>query len=285
MGSSGGSSKGSSTVRYAPYIETEHKAFLTQTNAYVDLLINDSPYADFTELDVDDGFFGVGYTLTSFPALYDLYGKFMAGLDVEALWRQVYNATVGGPEVNDMVSAESALLDDEIEETSLPRFQLGMRNVNAVHTSSFVIGKALIESAKIKQLAKTDSELRYKMVSVAADRWKTHLAWNESVTKFYPELLKLFVSAKMDIDVHNYELKKQNALWPFTVLDFHKANLGALQGAISTASGSGSSTTQKAIGGALSGAGMGFALASGTAVGGPMGALAGGVIGLASGLF
>jgi len=282
MGSSGGGGGGgTSTVRYAPYIETEHKAFLTQTNAYVDLLIDDSPYADFTDLDVDDGFFGVGYTLTSFPALYDLYGKFMAGLDVEALWRQVYNATVEGPEVNDMVSAESALLDDEIEETSLPRFQLGMRNVNAVHTSSFVIGKALIESAKIKQLAKTDSELRYKMVSVAADRWKTHLAWNESVTKFYPELLKLFVSAKMDVDVHNYELKSKNALWPFTVLDFHKANLGALQGAVSTASGIGSSTTQKAIGGALSGAGMGFAVTGGN----PLGAVAGGVLGLASGLF
>jgi hypothetical protein len=281
MGSSGGSSKGSSTVRYAPYIETEHRLFLAHTKAYVSLLINKSPYAGFTELDVDDGFFGVGYTLTSFPALYDLYGKFMAGLDVEALWRQVYNATVEGPEVNDMVSAESALLDDEIEETSLPRFQLGMRNVNAVHTSSFVIGKALIESAKVKQLAKTDSELRYKMVSVAADRWKTHLAWNESVTKFYPELLKLFVSAKMDVDSHNYELKAKNALWPFTVLDFHKANLGALQGAVSTASGSGSSTTQKAIGGALSGAGMGFAVTGGN----PLGALAGGVLGLASGLF
>ncbi len=280
MGSSGGSSSGgTSTVRYAPYIETEHKAFLTQTNAYVDLLIDDSPYADFTDLDVDDGFFGVGYTLTSFPALYDLYGKFMAGLDVEALWRQVYTATVEGSEVNDMVSAESALLDDEIEETSLPRFQLGMRNVNAVHTSSFVIGKALIESAKVKQLAKTDSELRYKMVSVAADRWKTHLAWNESVTKFYPELLKLFVSAKMDVDNHNYEFKKQDALWPFTILDFHKANLGALQGAVSTASGSGTSKTQSAIGGALSGAGMGFA------IGGWAGAAVGGVLGLASGLF
>lgn len=279
MGSSGGSSKGSSTIRYAPYVETAHRLFLAQTKAYVASLLNKSPYAGFTELDVDDGFFGVGYTLTSFPALYDVYGKFMAGLDVEALWRQVYNATVGGPEVNDMVSAESALLDDEIEETSLPRFQLGMRNVNAVHTSSFVIGKALIESAKVKQLAKTDSELRYKMVSVAADRWKTHLAWNESVTKFYPELLKLFVSAKMDVDSHNYEFKAKNALWPFTVLDFHKANLGALQGAVSTATGSGSSTTQKAIGGALSGAGMGYML------GGPIGAVAGGVIGLASGLF
>ena len=284
MGSSGGShstSAQASIIRYAPYVETRHKDFLLSVYNYRVATANDDPFEGYVDVEVENAFFGSGYTISNFPALYDMYGKFMAGLDVEALWRQVYNATVEGPEVNDMVSAESALLDDEIEETSLPRFQLGMRNVNAVHTSSFVIGKALIESAKVKQLAKTDSELRYKMVSVAADRWKTHLAWNESVTKFYPELLKLFVSAKMDVDNHNYEFKKQDALWPFTILDFHKANLGALQGAVSTASGSGSSTTQKAIGGALSGAGMGFAVTGGN----PLGALAGGVLGLASGLF
>lgn len=279
MGSSGGSKSGSSTIRYAPYVESAHRAFLTRTNTYVSSLINASPYADFTELDVDDGFFGVGYTLASFPALYDVFGKFMAGLDVEALWRQIYNATVGGSEVQDLVIAERDLLDDDIEETTLPRFQLGMRNVNAVQTSSFVIGKSLIEAAKIKQLAKTDAEFRYKLIPVAAERWKAHLGWNESTVKLYAELLKLFVAAKMDMDNHNFELLQKDVLWPFTVLDFQKANLGALQGAVSTATGGGSSTTQKHIGGALSGAGMGFV------VGGLPGAAVGGALGLASSFF
>lgn len=279
MGSSGGSKSGSSTIRYAPYVELAHKAFLNRTDTYVSSLIDASPYADFTELDVDDGFFGVGYTLASFPALYDVFGKFMSGLDVEALWRQIYNATVDGSEVQNLVIAERDLLDDDIEETTLPRFQLGMRNVNAVQTSSFVIGKSLIEAAKIKQLAKTDAEFRYKLIPVAAERWKTHLGWNESTVKLYAELLKLFVSAKMDVDNHNFELLQKDVLWPFTVLDFQKANLGALQGAVSTATSGGSSTTQKAIGGALGGAGMGFV------VGGLPGAAVGGVLGLASSFF
>jgi len=280
MGSSGGGGGGTSTVRYAPYVESAHKTFLDRTTTYVTALIDDSPYADYEPIEVDDGFFGVGYTLTSFPSLYDLYGKFMAGLDVEALWRQIFNSTVNGSEVSTLIAKESDLLDDEIEETSLPRFQLGMRTVNAVHTSSFVIGKALIESAKVKQLAKTDAELRYKLIPVAAERWKTHLGWNQEVSKFYAEMLKLFVSAKMDVTGHNYEILAKDKLWPFTVLDFQKANIGALQGAVTTASGSGASTTQKVIGGALSGAGLGMAAGLG-----PAGAIGGAVVGGLLGLF
>jgi len=33
---------------------------------------------------------------------------------------------------------------------------------------------------------------------------------------------------------HNYEILAKDKLWPFTVLDFQKANIGALQGAVTT---------------------------------------------------
>ena len=51
----------------------------------------------------------------------------MAGLDIEALWTQEYNDTINSPVVSNLIAAEGALIDDEIETTSLPRLQTGMR--------------------------------------------------------------------------------------------------------------------------------------------------------------
>ena len=89
--------------------------------------------------------------------------------------------------------------------------------------------------------------------------------------------MKLYFTAAMDLDNHNMEVSTKNKLWPFTVLEYNRAALGALQGAMNTNTDvGGASKTQKAIGGALAGA------AGGYMVGGPWGAAIGGVLGAAS---
>jgi len=45
-----------------------------------------------------------------------------------------------------------------------------------VLSSSFVIGKAMLETARTKALSKYDAELRHAMLPVAAARWQTHLS-------------------------------------------------------------------------------------------------------------
>jgi len=142
-----------------------------------------------------------------------------------------------------------------------------------------VVGKAMIEDTKVKLIEKFSAELKYRMIPVAVDRWKTHLEWNKNVVMTYAEIMKLFFSAKMDVDDYNYSMLVKHDLWPFTVLDYERACLGALQGATTTNKDvAGSSRAQKAIGGALSGAAMG------AQVGGGYGAIVGGVLGLAAGL-
>jgi len=191
----------------------------------------------------------------------------------------MYDSTLDNSIISDQVSAESDLLDDEINEKILPTFQTGARDINSVMSSSFIIGKSIIKSAKVKSLAKFDSELRYKLIPVAQARFDKHLQWNEAVIINYMNMIKTFYIVKSDIDEYNYRMAAKNLLWPFTVLDFHKANLGAMQGAINTSGKDNISSTQKVLGGALSGA------ATGAMVGGPTGALAGGVLGGLAGLF
>lgn len=278
--SSGSSSSGTSTVRYAPYIEEHHSAFLDNVATYRASLIGSSPYASYTDVEVDDAFFGTGYLISSYPSLYDMYGKFMAGLDIETLWDEILDSTLDSTTTKALVSAEADLLDDDIQANVMPKLQLGMRDINAVMTSSYVIGASLIQDTRVKQVAKFSADLKYRLLPVAAERWKDHLQWNLNVVSTYCQIMKLYYSVIQDVDEKNYSMAAKDALWPFTILEYERIAIAALQGAMNTQNDvAGASKATKAIGGALTGA------AAGAMVGGAPGAAVGGLLGLAGGLF
>ena len=177
------SSTGDSVLRYAPYIEAKHETFLNNSQAFGVTARANNPYTNYTDLDYDDAFFGAGYTISSFPSLYDMFGKFMAGLDIETLWDQVLYDVQNSTTIQNSVIAHRALLSDDIEQVALPRFQEGLRDANAVMSSSFVVGKIVIESARTKKLAEFDANLRYKLIPVAAEVFSKHLAWNSGMIK------------------------------------------------------------------------------------------------------
>ena len=265
------------TQRYAPYIEEHHVEFLDIVADRRDAVIDNSPFVDYEDIDIEAAFFGTGYLISDFPSLYDMYGKFIAGLDVCALHAQIFEDTVNAPEVHNLVAAEAALMNDDLDTNILSRFKTGMRDIGSVTSSSFVIGKAIILDGRGKSLDKFSAELKYRLIPVATDRWKAHLGWNKDVVMTYAEIMKLYYSAKMDTTDFNYSMGAKDKLWPFTVLSYNRAALGALQGATTTTSDvAGASTTQKAISGALSGAAMGaMSFPANPVVGAGVGALLG----------
>ena len=254
-------------VRYAPYIESQHQTFLSLMASYRNATVGSSPFSAYVNIEVEDAFFGSGYSISNFPSLYDMYGKFMAGLDVEALYDEIFEDATNSPVVSDLVAAEGSLMDDDIAANSIPRMTAGMRDINSVMSSSFVIGKAAIEDTRTKALSKFSAELKYRLIPVATQRWTSHLDWNKMVVSMYSEVMKLYYSAKTDVDEFNYAMAAKDVLWPFTVLDFERAALGALQGAVSTKTDvAGASTASKVLSGALSGAAMGATI--GQSIGG-----------------
>lgn len=302
-GSSGSSGGGKTEIRYADYVEDHHHEFLNEIEELRDAeiaLYNDgnSPFSAYTDIPVDVAFFGTGYLISNFPSLYDMFGKLMAGLDIDALYTQIFADTVNSAEVANLISAEAALLDDDIETNSLPRLQAGLRDVNAVVSSSFVVAKGIIEDARVKSIERFSADLKYRLIPIAQARWNTHMEWNKGVVGVYSELIKFYFSAKTDVDEVNYSMAVKHRLWPFTVMDFERAALGALQGAINQkAEVAGASRAAKALSGALTGAAMGGMVGSSISAGtggttmsmgqstyGATGAVVGAVLGAAAAL-
>lgn len=67
--------------------------------------------------------------------------------------------------LNADIQSFSDIYDDNIETNVLPKFRAGLRNVNAVHSSAFVIGEALIWAFRDRDVAKYASGLRLDMHS------------------------------------------------------------------------------------------------------------------------
>lgn len=280
---------GKQEIRYAPHIEQAHKRILDQSGGVVPTrsifnvlndLFDDSSYKDYEYYDIDDAFFGRvpgnperTYEMRNFPSLYDMFGKFMAGLDVHVLWADVYEDVIHGPEIAAAVSAQSELLDNEVRTKILPSFLAGMRDINAIQSTTFVIGKAIIADAQVRSLNDFQSRIRLSAIELSGQLWRSHLDWSKNVIAIYLEMIKLYYATRIDVDHKQLEYKTKDKLWNMDLFDEPRAMLGALNGASAAQMKNRPSQAQSAIAGALSGAAMGSAIYPG--VGTAVGAVAG----------
>lgn len=229
------SSSGDTTVekRYSPYIETQHAEFLSITATRRDVIISDSPFADYSPIEINEAFFGLGYLISSFPSLYDMFGKHMAGLDIDSLWNSIFEKTVGDPNIDVTILEDMKLIDDEMVKGELADYQLKMRDLNAVATSSFVVGKAVTEDKRIKYLASISLEAKVALLDSAGKAYATRLNWEKTEVTVYARTMKAyFMFAAMMTNV-NTNFASRELLWPFTVLSFEGVALGTLQGTAS----------------------------------------------------
>ena len=124
-GGDGGDSE--TTVRYAGYVEAHHSTFLDIVATRRDAALDDSPFTGYTDIEYADSFFGAGFTIASFPSLYDMFGKFMAGLDIEVLFTQILDDSINNTAIDKRVSAHAMTLEDDIIESANPRLVTGLR--------------------------------------------------------------------------------------------------------------------------------------------------------------
>lgn len=289
MGKSGGG--GDTTVHFAPYLEYAHQNMLNNAGsvwlsssiaAEINALFDASPYDPTDTVSADDGFLGTGYTIEQYPSLFDMYGKFMAGLDIEVLWTQLYNASVSGTEISDAIAAQSDILQDEIDTKVLPNLLAGYRDIGAVISTAFTTSKALVVAAKVKTLADSESKLRLHMFDMAQARTQDHLNWNKSVIQMYADMMKLYYSAKFDDEARKMEWEVKDTLWNVSLFDYARAFLGAINGAPAAKNELQPSQATKAVSMAMAGAGAGAQISSSLGYSGGSGAAIGGVLGLAA---
>jgi hypothetical protein len=291
-GGAGGGSAPAGTVAYPDYMQTAHNDWLnhtaadTMTYSVVDLMNSAmsgaSPYSGFTTVDVDAVFLAPYKTVSNYIGPYDRLADFSC-FDVEAKYNEYI--TDDNARITAVVTAESDLLDDEINSKILPRFQAGMLDVNAVQTSAFTIGEALIWDGKAKQIAKFDAALRLDRLNsqseIALKRISTYLEWARLSMATSIELSRIYVASRHDIDSLYTELAAKDRLFDLGIYQYGVNVMSSIAGSAVSPPDTGSN--KSGLGGALSGA-LSGAAAGNMVLPGGWGAAIGGVMGFAAGL-
>lgn len=252
MGSGGGSSSGKSS--WPDYMQESHTRLLVEVEA---LVPTTNPYTGVVAYDPSTVISNISTYLTNFKAFYLSIGATLTTF--KTMWSGWLTTASSG-----LTAAMVAALDV----SGIPEFEAGMRDINAVQTSSFALGKSMLyarvglEAAKLALMNTNQAvELTMKYGEALRGQFASEL-----------EYTKLVIIAYKEQADRQQELDVEEAKWVF----FNYREAGAMLGAIGGPSAMGGSQKPNpavsALGGAMSGAAAG-------SVAGPYGAIAGAVIG------
>lgn len=227
MGSNSSTTDSTTTKLHAYYVEVAHQSFLTVLAGKRNEAIAISPYAGVTAGLIEDDFFSVGYTLSSFPSLYDMFGKFMAGLDIEDVWKRSFDDVLLSAEISAAIRGYASMLNDKVAIVDIPAYQIEARDNNAAGSSTFIIGQSLIEAKKIKDTGKFSIKVVTDLIATTEDKFIKSLNDNIDVIRTYARILKMYYEERITTDEVNGKFLSEDKLWPFTILEYERKGLGA----------------------------------------------------------
>jgi len=284
-GGGGGGSSG--TVDYPAYMKTWHGAALdgggadVMANSVTDAInsaFGNSPWTTQTAYDPDADIVNM---LAAPNALQTMVTLLSAGTSLDTLISSILDTT----RIDTVVTEFAADLDARLISEVLPRFNSGMRDINAVQSSAFVIGRALIEENQDRQVAKFSADMHSKAGSDDAIQViGMKLDYQKAVAQLLAESYRVKIVAKKEENDVNMDIDEKDGLWDVELFQYGGNVLAAIGGGVANPkTAKGPSQAQSAIGGAMSGAAAGAMVGSvvpviGTAVG----AVVGGVLGAAS---
>lgn len=286
-GGGGGGSSGA--VSHSAYLEAIHGNWLngggvdTLTDSItvvMEAAIGNSPWTGATAYDPDADLTVMTNAADDLQTLVDLLSS---GTTLDTLIAGVLDHT----RVDNSVTEYAADLDARLISEVLPRFERGMQDINAVSSSAFVIGRALIEQNQDRQVAKFSADMHAKAFSDDAIRViNLKLEYQKMATQMLAETRRIKIVAKGEETTANLKYDEEDALWDLEVFQYGGNLLGAIGGGVLAPKAKEPSKMQSALGGAMSGMAAGAMIGSaipgiGTAAGAIAGAILGGAAGLA----
>jgi len=291
-------------VDFPSHMKTIHQDWLNNTGndtmaadeSMVDLMtaaIGNSPYSGMTAYDPATPLAAMDTAIGGLETLVD-------ALDEESDWEDKIDAAVAKADaavfddtyVDADVAAFGDELDDQIDNIVIPRFQRGLQDINAVMSSAFVVGEALIEGMRDRDVAKYATDLRQKLhfqrndfvlkgaEAMLRDLY-SHIELEKAVMHYTIEANRMEIAATKDEEDSTNLISAKDGRWDLETYQYGANLLAAIGGGtvIPGQSGGDSSSGNSALSGALAGASLGNSLGGGwsTVIGGALGGIAGGL--------
>jgi len=292
MGLGGGGSAGGGQGVPVPVEETQEVVYQEDVTTYLQHWLNDVGWSDDTDTNhikdaIENNPFegAVPYDpeedIDEMVGRYYEYDSQVSAMDPVKIWKQFYDLALEKARVLEDgadVDTLSSIYEDRATERyarSIAAFNAGMADINAVQTSTFVLGQAFLQGQLQQDLDKFDA-------SITLDRLRTKLAViSESMqqlmkmfgvkkelesnsVKMLGDLNRLKMLAGTDYFAKDLDLDVRETLWPLTLYQYGANVMSAPVGA--------AVTSQKAYDWDLRPSGL---MGAGSTGGGAMGTISG----------
>ena len=194
-------------------------------------------------------------------------------------------------------AAHANILDNELDTKVYPRFEAGMRDINAVMTSAFAIGRAIIETDRNDKVDKFISDMEYQadtkrsdLISAATSEmirlYLQKLEFERVIMAIGIDKARLAIAAQQDYKTEIKAIAADEGRWELECYKYGANLLAGIGGGTTPSVPVDGNKTARIIGTGLSGASAGAIIGSqiagesgagwGAMLGGIAGAIAGG---------
>lgn len=290
-GSSGGGGGGSGAVSYPAYMQSQHETWMTDIDTEIASATSNNPFTSATAFDPTDEIAAMSSALAALEVELDAFDPdLLIASTMSAVATALDAQLLSDGAIVLATKAFSDLADNEFDVKTRPKFLAGMRDINAVQSSTFLVGLANLESDRAKSVESYAADLYIKKFfqrneligKLSGDFIQLRAAkvqfWLDYTRSRIDAMRIAIVALKEEAD-QNLSIDENDARWGIDLYQ-HAANmLGAIGGGTVSTGKKQASQGQSALGGALAGAAMG------AQVGGGYGAAIGAGAGLLLGLF
>ena len=301
MGGSSGSGGSSGAVSYPEYMQTQHETWLDAVDAAITIAVTgDNPYTLASAYDPDCVLNATNFIMSQFNDV-------VVALDPETDWGSAYDVVdakfafpdlFSTTEISDTVDAVQADLEARRDQDFKPAYKIGMQNVNAVMSSSCVIGDEMLTAEVARNVATFAGDLnirygenqaKYKVnqANVFSTAVSTILNFDTSRVSFYQavahlttEANRIKIVAKSEENAINVDYTVQDAIWDLEMYAYGVNMLAGIGGGTVGTNNKKTSTGASVLGGAMSGAAAGASISGGNPLITGAFAIAGGIAGL-----
>ena len=234
--------------------------------------LGSSPYGAMVPYDPDADITAMEGAVSDFEDLVDLLSN---GTGLDTLVQEI----VSEDRIDDQVAAFTASMDDKLLTQAYPAFEAGMRDINAVQSSAFVLGRAIIEDSRLREITKFESSVRFKVHGDdALQVIALKLQYQAAVAQALSETRRIKIVAKNEETNLGMDIDDRDAKWDLQVFQYGANLMAAPAGGTAMPDlKQGMSKTQSTISGAMAGAAIGTSVSPGygTAIGAVVGGIAG----------
>lgn len=301
-GNSGGGGSGSSggggssgTVDYPEYMKSMHGTWLGYVNSDILAARSASPYVGLVAYDPSSDLTIMNSALSELEVLVDnLNSHTDYDTALANATAAIDSVLVPASYIASLVEAQSDVLDTEYDGKIYPAFEAGMRDINAVMTSSFVLGRSLIGTERASKIDKFSADLQMQnhakradlitqavseMIRLLVQKIELTRAW----TSMTVDIGRLSIAAYGDEATENKIIDVADAKWDLETYQYGANVMASIGGGTSTPAKVEGNQMARVVGGALSGASAGALIGSRVGgeggYGGAIGALVGGIAG------